>query len=125
MERNVSRYIGLDFGTTNSSLAICSPDRKIRVAVFPSLAGSTESFRSILYFPHQVSAERPRRRVLAGPAAIRNYLNDEEPKGRLIQSVKSFAADRTFTSTVISGRPYTFANLVSIIIKELVREAEQ
>jgi hypothetical chaperone protein len=52
-------------------------------------------------------------------------LNDEEPKGRLIQSVKSFAADRTFTSTVISGRPYTFANLVSIIIKELVREAEQ
>jgi hypothetical chaperone protein len=93
--------------------------------VFPSLWGPTESFRSVLYFPRQESIQPRRRRVLAGPSAIASYLEDEEPKGRLVQSVKSFAANRTFTSTVISGRPYTFGNLVSIIVNELVREAEQ
>ena len=38
--------------------------------------------------------------------------------------MKSFAANRTFTSTVIGGRPYTFENLVGIIVKELMTEAE-
>jgi hypothetical chaperone protein len=98
---------------------------EVTVAVFPSFLGPTESFRSILYFARQASTQRSLRSVLAGPSAIAKYLDDEEPKGRLIQSVKSFAADRTFTSTVISGRPYTFGKLVSIIIKQLVTEAEQ
>jgi hypothetical chaperone protein len=120
-----ARHIGLDFGTTNSSLAVCGDDGKVTVAVFPSLWGTTESFRSVLYFSRQAFTQRPARRVLAGPSAIAKYLCEDEPKGRLIQSVKSFAADRTFTSTVISGRPYTFGKLVSIILQQLVAEAEQ
>jgi hypothetical chaperone protein len=120
----LARHIGLDFGTTNSSLAIREDDGEVRLAVFPSPSGPTESFRSILYFPPKASTHQPVRRALAGPLAVARYLEDD-PKGRLIQSVKSFAANRTFTSTVIAGRPYTFANLVSIIIKELVTEAER
>jgi hypothetical chaperone protein len=120
-----ARHIGLDFGTTNSSLAVCGGDRKVTVAVFSSSWGATESFRSVLYFPRHAFSERPVRRVFAGPSAIAKYLSEDEPKGRLIQSIKSFAADRTFTSTVIFGRPYTFGKLVSIIIKQLVTEAEQ
>jgi len=120
----LARHIGLDFGTTNSSLAVCGDDGKITIAAFPSASGPTESLRSILYFPPKASTHQPARRALAGPLAIARYLEDE-PKGRLIQSVKSFAANRTFTSTVIAGKPYTLANLVSIIIKELVTEAEQ
>jgi molecular chaperone DnaK (HSP70) len=104
------RHVGLDFGTTNSSLAVRGADGEVRVAVFPSLLGPTESFRSILYFPRQVSLQRSLRPVLSGESAIAKYLGDEEPKGRLIQSVKSFAADRTFTSTVISGRPSLLEN---------------
>src|SRR6266851_7800772 len=110
-----ARHIGLDFGTTNSSLAVCGGDGKVTVVVFPSLWGTTESFRSVLYFPRHAFTQRLARCVLAGPSAIAKYLGEDEPKGRLIQSVKSFAADRTFTSTVISGRPYTFGKLVSII----------
>lgn len=120
----MARHIGLDFGTTNSSLAVRGDDGEVSVATFPSQSGPTESFRSILYFPPKTSAHLAGRRALAGPSAIARYLEDE-PKGRLIQSVKSFAANRTFTSTVISGRPYTFSNLAAIIIRELITEAEQ
>jgi hypothetical chaperone protein len=126
----LGRHIGLDFGTTNSSLAVVDNDTSsgkhsvVKVAQFASPQGFTESFRSILYFPPAVrGAPRPARRAFAGPVAIARYLEDEH-KGRLIQSVKSFAANRTFTSTVIGGRPYTFENLVGIIVKELMTEAE-
>lgn len=119
----MARHIGLDFGTTNSSLAIVD-NSTVKVAQFASPLGPTESFRSILYFPPTIKgAPRSARRAYAGPAAIAHYLEDEH-KGRLIQSVKSFAANRTFTSTVIGGRPYTFENLVAIIVKELMTEAE-
>ena len=126
----MARHIGLDFGTTNSSLAVVDNDNSrgnqtvVKVAQFASPLGLTESFRSILYFPPTPrGAPRPARRAYAGPTAIARYLEDEH-KGRLIQSVKSFAANRTFTSTVIGGRPYTFENLVGIIVKELMTEAE-
>jgi hypothetical chaperone protein len=123
------RHIGLDFGTTNSSLAVVDNDNSsgrqsvVKVAQFASPPGLTESFRSILYFPPTArGAPRPARRAYAGPTAITRYLEDEH-KGRLIQSVKSFSANRTFTSTVIGGRPYSFENLVAIIVKELMTAA--
>jgi len=126
----LARHIGLDFGTTNSSLAVVdiggpsSGNATVKVAQFASTSGPTESFRSILYFPPAIRGEpRPARRAYAGPMAVARYLEDEH-KGRLIQSVKSFAANRTFSSTVIGGRPYTFENLVGIIVKELMTEAE-
>jgi len=126
----LARHIGLDFGTTNSSLAVVDNNGfskgspTVKVAQFATPLGLTESFRSILYFPPTVrGAPRPARRAYAGPTAIAKYLEDEH-KGRLVQSVKSFAANRTFTSTVIGGRPYAFENLVGIIVKELMTEAE-
>ena len=40
--------IGLDFGTTNSAIAIAGSDRQATLATF---AGDLATFRSILYFP--------------------------------------------------------------------------
>ena len=40
--------IGLDFGTTNSAIAVAGDDRHATLATF---AGGTGAFRSILYFP--------------------------------------------------------------------------
>jgi molecular chaperone DnaK (HSP70) len=97
-----SRQVGLDFETTNSSLAVCDADGKVTVAVFPSLLGPTESFRSILYFPRKGSTQRSAGSVHASPSA-----------------------HHEFTSTIISGRPYTFGELVSSIVKRFVTEAEQ
>ena len=112
--------IGLDFGTTNSSIAIARQDRsKNRTAeavLFQSNAGKTDTYRSVLYF-------EPKSPASTGPAAIEHYLAADE-KGRLIQSLKSFLASRTFAATSVFGRQYTLEDLITIILRDLRSQAE-
>src|SRR5205809_367141 len=42
--------IGLDFGTTNSSIAIAHEDRSSEAIFFQAGAGKTNTYRSVLYF---------------------------------------------------------------------------
>ena len=94
--------VGLDFGTTNTALALARGTGETELALFDSAEGPTPAFRSLLHVGHD---DEGRRLVTAGPDAIRAYL-DGESEGRLIQSLKSFLASRQFTTTVIYGRSY-------------------
>ncbi len=119
------RAIGLDFGTTNSSLAVSGPDGTVDIARFRNGAEGTESYRSVLYFePPARSLKSSATHVFAGPAAIEHYLA-ADPKGRLIQSIKSLASSKLFTSTNIFGRTYTFEELVVLLVKRMASEAEE
>jgi hypothetical chaperone protein len=104
--------VGLDFGTTNSSLA-CWRAPELTLARFPS-----ESFRSLLYFEKQPF------RAFAGPAAIERYL-EAETKGRLVQSLKSFLTSRSLSGTEIFGRPALLEDLIARIIRPMREEAER
>jgi hypothetical chaperone protein len=70
-ETVLGKAIGLDFGTTNSALAIAKPGETVRLAHFKG--GAT--FRSIIYFEEQDSGRTGKLRVVAGPDAIQNYLS--------------------------------------------------
>ena len=112
--------IGIDFGTTNSSVARVV-DGRVELAHF---AGGTTSFRSLLYL------ERGSRGVLSssGPAAIERYLKAHEEgdrPGRLIQSLKSYLPVRSLTGTEVFGRHYTLEDLISRILSDLRAEAER
>src|SRR6187455_2177211 len=98
--------IGLDFGTTNSSIAVARKGRSSEALSFSSDLGTTETYRSVLYF-------EPKSPASTGPLAIERYLAADE-KGRLIQSLKSFLASRLFTSTNVFGRHYTLEDLITI-----------
>lgn len=117
--------IGIDFGTTNSSLAIITPDSQVKLASFPTNAGSTLSFRSVLYL-EQVKKAGGAKQTLSktGPAAVERYLEAEE-KGRLIQSLKSYLPSRTLTGTEVFGRRYVLEELVSRILSDLRGHAER
>jgi hypothetical chaperone protein len=117
--------VGIDFGTTNSSVALATGNADVQLAAFSLLGDDTPSFRSVLYL-EQGKAENGARRVhaSAGPAAIEGYL-DAEKKGRLIQSLKSYLASRTFTGTSIFGRHYTLERLVSQMLSGLREAAER
>ena len=117
--------IGIDFGTTNSSIALATPDGKIRLASFPTRNDPTPSFRSVLYL-EQVKQESGSRKTFSytGPSAIEHYL-DAEDKGRLIQSLKSNLSSRSLTGTGIFNRRYTFEQLVSRILSDLREHAER
>ncbi len=109
------RAVGVDFGTTNSALAIVEGSN-IQLAHF----GALDTFRSVLFFEGS-------KRALAGPAAIERYLeepDDDHPVRRLIQSVKSLLASHVFTATQIGSRRYTAEDLVAIIVRQLKQEAE-
>jgi molecular chaperone DnaK (HSP70) len=45
------RVIGLDFGTTNSAIAVADAGKEATLACFGAAGDTTTSFRSILYFP--------------------------------------------------------------------------
>jgi len=108
--------IGLDFGTTNSAIAVAGSDRQATLATF---AGGLAAFRSILYFPaRERGAPQQNTETKAGPEAIDSYL-DADTKGRLIVSIKSYLASSLFTSTNINGRNYTLEDLIAIILRRL------
>lgn len=107
--------IGLDFGTTNSAIAVATDDRQASLATF---AGGSGAFRSILYFPAKERGSQEKLETKAGPEAINSYL-DADTKGRLIVSIKSYLASSLFTSTSINGRNYTLEDLIAIILRRL------
>jgi hypothetical chaperone protein len=116
---------GIDFGTTNSSMALASGDSKVQLASFSLRGEETASFRSVLYLePRKKSGGAQRKHSWSGPAAIEHYLGAEE-KGRLIQSLKSYLSSRTLTGTEVFGRRYTLEELISRILSDLREEAER
>ena len=110
--------IGLDFGTTNSAIAVADERKEATLTHFADGAATTNSFRSILYFPLRDRSSAVKPETKAGPEAINSYL-EADSKGRLILSIKSYLASRLFTSTQINGRFYTLEDLIAIILRRL------
>jgi hypothetical chaperone protein len=117
--------VGIDFGTTNSSMALVTDDARVELVRFSAREGETFSSRSVLYLEKVKEASGVRRtHSWTGPAAIEHYLDAEE-KGRLIQSLKSYLPSRSLTGTGIFGRRYTFEELVARILSDLREHAER
>src|SRR4051812_12685031 len=105
------RWIGVDFGTTNSAVAFVDAAGVARLAQFPSSHGARSTFPSVLYF-------EPRKPSVAGTEAIEHYLASET-KGRFIQSLKAYLADRTFEGTAIGPTHYTLEKLIALIVRHM------
>jgi hypothetical chaperone protein len=116
--------IGIDFGTTNSTVGRAASNGEVELVSFPALSGFTVSFRSLLYLQQVKHGARSQTHAWTGPSAIEHYLAAEH-KGRLIQSLKSYLSDRSLTGTAVFGRHYTIEDLIARILTDLRRQAEQ
>lgn len=114
---------GLDFGTTNSSVAVAGADG-VRVATFPHRGGTTESFRSLLYLHRIREGSRSTIKSWSGPAGIDEYLLSDE-KGRLLQSLKSFLTSRSLQTTEVFGRRFRLEELIARILGDIRSGSEQ
>ncbi|UPY36460.1 Hsp70 family protein [Sediminicoccus sp. KRV36] len=104
--------IGIDFGTTNSVVTALGADGTVRV-----LRRATEEvFRSILCFWRDGAGHL---RHAAGASGITAYLEDPL-EARLILSMKSYLAQKSFQETRILGRPYGLEALVGLFLRELL-----
>ncbi len=124
MQPSPASAVGIDFGTTNSTVARALNDHEVELVAYPTSTGETFSFRSILYLEQIKQGTRSQIHTWAGPEAIEHYLAAEN-KGRLIQSLKSYLSDRNLTGTAVFGRHRSIEDLISRILADLRRHAEQ
>ena len=115
--------IGIDFGTTNSSLAAADAQGNVTLTTFPWRETLTESFRSLLYLERWKEGTRTTIKSWGGPFGIERYLNADD-KGRLIQSLKSFLTSHSLISTEIFGRQFQLEELIARILREIRQAAE-
>ena len=106
--------IGIDFGTTNTVVALAGADGPAHLVRFPAPEQEVFAFRSALSF-HAPPEHPSERTVEAGPWAIEAYVEDPL-ETRFIQSFKSYAASALFTDTEILRRRFTFEDLLSAFL---------
>jgi len=105
-------FLGIDFGTTNTSLGVADADGSVHLASLPGRGRvATTTWRTVLYFD-------PDAGVLAGAPAIDRYA-ETEGEGRLIQSIKSHLASAAFTRTMIFGKTWTLESLIAQFLRGL------
>src|SRR5262245_8102217 len=120
-------YVGLDFGTTNSALAVASDDGRVRSVAF----SEASVFRSVVHYlclegddlDAALRTGLHRASVVGGSDAVRRYV-EHLGEGRLIQSVKSFLASSTFHGTMICGERYTLVDLVEGLLGCMLDKAQ-
>lgn len=110
--------VGIDFGTTNSVLALATDDGRVESRFWPTKDTTTATFRTALTF------WREGRGVAhaAGPEAIARA---ESPVGeqRFIQSLKTHLASRAFADTRLYGQRFTIEELVATFLRHLTEGA--
>ena len=111
-------HVGIDFGTTNSVIALRDADGSVRTASFDTGA----VFRTLLCFWAEHGHARHRLHHAAGPAGIAAYL-DDPLDSRLIMSMKTYLAQRSFSETRIFGRRFSLPDLVALFLRALAAAA--
>lgn len=114
---STQRAIGIDFGTTNSAIAVADGSGPARIVPLPRPDGSTAThWRTVLCF--EPADDGAPMRSSAGAFAIARYA-ESEGVARLLQSIKSHLAAASFVDTAIFGRRFRVEELVATYLRAL------
>ncbi|MCW2277515.1 Hsp70 family protein [Heliophilum fasciatum] len=120
MARTTRYYVGIDFGTTNSSVARIAvkarrsrrqPDVAPEVLALQNGYGTKELVRTVLFFS-------PDGRVMTEEVPA-----FEQPERGVLSLKRKIMENRHYTKT-INGRVYRAEELVGLFLQELLRQAE-
>jgi hypothetical chaperone protein len=118
----MTRLIGIDFGTTNSVVSVLLPDGSTQTTRFNLGEAEFDVFRTVLCFWKEEARGRSDLLHGAGPRAIEAYL-DDPVDSRLIMSMKTYLAQRSFTQTNIFGRIFTLEQMIALFLRALLGSA--
>ena len=109
-----ARFCGLDFGTSNSTVA-CRIGEQISLV---EVEGESKTLPSAVFFDFSDGS------VHFGRAALGNYV--EGADGRLMRSLKSVLGGELMDETVrIKSRAYTYKEIIGLIVGRLKAAAER
>ncbi|MXQ11413.1 Hsp70 family protein [Microvirga makkahensis] len=112
--------IGIDFGTSNTVVAVADSHGNVEALTFDHGGESLKVYVTALCFWDERHGNGLRTEVEGGPWAIEQFLEGLDPH-RFIQSFKTFAASATFQETRIFRDRYRFEDLLSTFLRTLVR----
>ena len=115
------RAIGIDFGTTNSAVAVVENDGSVRSLSWPASEGSVGVFRTALAFWSEGRIPRATLHTAGGPQALERALKGDG-HGRFVQSIKTYLGSRGFTETRLFGKRFTIEDLVATFLGHLLPE---
>ena len=114
--------IGVDFGTTNTVVTRLLPDGTAHTVRHRFGAAELDVVRTLLCFWNEASGNHLDLRNAVGPGAIEAYL-DDPVESRLMMSLKTYLAQRSFTETRVFGRSFTLEALVALFLRPVVPPA--
>jgi hypothetical chaperone protein len=114
----MAQALGLDFGTTNTVIAVADDSEHTHSVAYQSPAGTSDSMRTALSFLKDRQLGAGALKVEAGQAAIRAFI-DNPGECRFLQSIKTFAASALFQGTLVHARRFQFEDLMEVFLKRL------
>ena len=118
----MTSIVGIDFGTTNSVVSRLTPDGAVHSQRFRLGSSDFDVFRTVLCFAAETRQGLSHLRHHAGPAAIGAYL-DDPTDSRLIMSMKTYLAQRSFVQTRIFGRNFSLEEMIAVFLRTLLEAA--
>ncbi|MFM9974749.1 MAG: Hsp70 family protein [Beijerinckiaceae bacterium] len=115
------RGIGIDFGTTNSVIAVADDAGEVHAMRWPSASGLTDAFRTALAFRAGTVDGTRQTFSCAGPEAIAWALEPADNQ-RFIQSFKTHLASQAFRETRIFGRKFLLEDLIALFLGHLTEK---
>jgi hypothetical chaperone protein len=112
--------IGIDFGTSNTVVALADSHGNVEALTFDHRGLDLKVYVTALCFWDERHGNGLRTRVEGGPWAIDQFLEGLDAH-RFIQSFKTFAASATFQETRIFRERYRFEDLLSTFLRTLAR----
>ncbi len=113
------RAVGIDFGTTNSAVAVAHADGRVEAWSWPSAAGPVGVFRTALAFWSEGRIPRATIHHVGGPQAIERALSGAG-HGRFVQSIKTYLGSRAFAETRLFGKSFSIEALIATFLGHLV-----
>ncbi|HUX35717.1 MAG TPA: Hsp70 family protein [Candidatus Paceibacterota bacterium] len=112
----MSIAFGLDFGTTNSVLAV-SQNGSVEIVDIDPSGASKKTLKSVLFFDEEGD-------ISIGQEAIDQYIGYGGRYGRFMQSIKAFLPSKNFKETYVFGKRYEIEDLIAIILKAIKHRGE-
>jgi hypothetical chaperone protein len=110
--------IGIDFGTTNSVVALADANGSVTTRSFATRQGAVDAYRSALMFWREGRPPQTSIAHVSGPDALDMALG-MTTEHRFLQSLKTHLSSRAFQETRLFGKLFKLEDLIGVFLSDL------